>query len=1043
VPFYLQNAPNGSLGAKWKENVSVSNENMTEAELTVLPVHDPRQHHLQREAKPCIENEDRRAVPNESTDGRPTILRYVASFPPNTDGYVESTTPISIDKPIEPVSSAVELDQQAILLDNTGVFSATNEASENAEEVTVLRASKTVKEMVGQEPRDPGSGVMSVLTEAHKRRQSQVEGMTAQRPNMEKALKFSPSRAQAHISSAESLSPLDIPARVPSSERPQKVLKETRQDGFRADDSEKSEPDSKMNGSINPEGNESGSDLPRLIPGGLQGPPLTPNSPEKLINRPQMSSRLNLAQGSLSSPSSGRSPRHSADALQRPAHANRFKANTSNFEFSSGKLKFDPSMADTGMPSPMPSSIPVPPLSLPTYLQLELSSRRNSSLYIHRPTTRDFPYESSRVKTERLLNFITLPFHLEGALWFGTFACLDCWLYTFTILPLRLLKSFYILGQSWAKNTVAEVQYLSGFIYKGTGRMWQRRQSRVLPASEPALKSITRTSTMRDSADSAPRPAVQPSEKVDGKPDGTLHRNENSQSSKAQRKHRRTKSAPSTLLPDDKADILKGFLIICTSVVLMQFDASRMYHWIRGQAAIKLYVIYNGLEVCDRLFSAIGQDVLECLFSREALERKPDGHSKVLRPFWLFILALVYTVTHATALFYQVITLNVAVNSYSNALITLLMSNQFVEIKSTVFKKFEKENLFQLTCADVVERFQLWLMLTIIASRNIVETGGLNMGFNALSSSPSLLPPPAATNTSHPPTQAMPPQSSSSILPRSFELVPAFINSITAYGPAVSHVLGPFIIVLGSEMLVDWLKHAYVNKFNNMRPAIYGRFLDVLAKDYYSNAFGDQNLTKRLGLPVIPLSCLFIRASVQTYHMFLAAWIPPPVPSVVTALTNMHDHYTASASSLPTSTAVPLSQRFDNLLRQMPATISSSTLFRHLTTVLLVLLGFVVLLAVKLVLGMLLLSFSRSRYRSMKEREKTSIHHVEDGRRVGGWGVVEVDNDKRRWIHEGNAEELKALRDRDERDRVRREKGGGEAAFEKVKRYEMVAKRIW
>jgi hypothetical protein len=281
----------------------------------------------------------------------------------------------------------------------------------------------------------------------------------------------------------------------------------------------------------------------------------------------------------------------------------------------------------------------------------------------------------------------------------------------------------------------------------------------------------------------------------------------------------------------------------------------------------QLYVIYNVLEVCDRLFSAIGQDVLECLFSQEALERKPDGHSKILRPFWLFLLALIYTVVHATSLFYQVITLNVAVNSYSNALITLLISNQFVEIKSTVFKKFEKENLFQLTCADVVERFQLWLMLTIIASRNIVETGGLSRDFSALSPSSSLFTAASATNSSNPLTQAMPPRSSSSILPRSFELVPAFFSSLTAYAPTIGHVFGPFLVVLGSEMLVDWLKHAYINKFNNTRPTIYGRFLDVLAKDYYSNAFGDQNLTKRLGLPVIPLSCLFIRASVQTYHV--------------------------------------------------------------------------------------------------------------------------------------------------------------------------------
>ena len=75
--------------------------------------------------------------------------------------------------------------------------------------------------------------------------------------------------------------------------------------------------------------------------------------------------------------------------------------------------------------------------------------------------------------------------------------------------------------------------------------------------------------------------------------------------------------------------------------------------------------------------------------------------------------------------------------------------------------------------------------------------------------------------------------------------------------------MGPFVIVLGSEMLIDWLKHAYIGKFNNTRPVIYGRFLDILAKDYYTNAFGEQNLTKRLGLPIIPLSCLMIRAGFQ------------------------------------------------------------------------------------------------------------------------------------------------------------------------------------
>jgi hypothetical protein len=190
-----------------------------------------------------------------------------------------------------------------------------------------------------------------------------------------------------------------------------------------------------------------------------------------------------------------------------------------------------------------------------------------------------------------------------------------------------------------------------------------------------------------------------------------------------------------------------------------------------------------------------------------------DGRSKILRPFGMFVLALMYNVIHAAALFYQVITLNVAVNSYSNALLTLLMSNQFVEIKSSVFKKIEKDNLFQLTCADVVERFQLWLMLMIIAMRNIVEVGGL-----------SILSTTSGASGAEFMNESIPIRSNS-ILPNSFTILPSWTGE----------VLSPFLLVLGSEMVVDWVKHAYINKFNNVKPAIYQRYLDVLAKDYYTN----------------------------------------------------------------------------------------------------------------------------------------------------------------------------------------------------------------
>ncbi|KAI9806387.1 MAG: hypothetical protein M1826_004656 [Phylliscum demangeonii] len=669
---------------------------------------------------------------------------------------------------------------------------------------------------------------------------------------------------------------------------------------------------------------------------------------------------------------------------------------------------------------------------------LELSSSNPPPLYIHRSSTSDFPYESSKIKFERLLNFLLLPPQLEQTLWFGALACLDAWLYSFTILPLRFFIALGVLAKWWAVTWATEVREMSGFVYGGLGRMWIRRQLFKGGSSikDPLHDSKAQLSGGRSS-----------SNQMNGTPALTFAARPDPKRAKhPSARHRRSQSTPSTLLPDHKADLLKGLVVLFSCIILMRFDASRMYHGIRGQAAIKVYVIYNVLEVGDRLLSALGQDVFECLFSREMLERTPDGRSKLLGPFGMFLLALGYNVIHSIALFYQVITLNVAVNSYSNALLTLLMSNQFVEIKSTVFKKFEKENLFQLTCADVVERFQLWLMLLIIAMRNIVEVGGISLGgsgsgplsFWSATSGPGS-PQPTAHDASGGGSVA-----GGFVVPNSFTIFPRWTGQ----------VFGPFLLVLGSEMLVDWLKHAYVTKFNNTKPAIYGRFLDVLAKDYYSNAFSDQNPTRRLGLPVLPLSCLFIRALVQTYQMFLATHAPAPAPAPSTA-SSTGSSSAATALTSPTTTAAL--QQLDALIRRAlgrPSPASSSfasspsSVLRYtaadatalLATVSVFLGAYLVLLALKLLLGMVLLRIARARYRGMKEREAAEVCAA-GCRRVGGWGMVEIDADKRRAIYHHDPDGARAARDREKA--TMRSKRAPADELEPVTRYAMVAKRIW
>lgn len=197
------------------------------------------------------------------------------------------------------------------------------------------------------------------------------------------------------------------------------------------------------------------------------------------------------------------------------------------------------------------------------------------------------------------------------------------------------------------------------------------------------------------------------------------------------------------------------------------------------------------------------------------------------------------------------ITLNVAINFYSNALLSLLISNQFVEIKQSVFKKFEKENLFQLTCSgkfkkslyelykrplkihaciDIVERFQQCAFLFIITLRNVIELS---------ESGPS------------------------SILPSTF--VPLFKLPAST---SLNTLMTPVVMVISSELMVDWLKHAFITKFNQIRPSIYGKYIDVLCKDLVigspgrisgkNHAFVDQSpvVSRRIGFPVLPLACL-------------------------------------------------------------------------------------------------------------------------------------------------------------------------------------------
>ncbi|XP_047128950.1 transmembrane anterior posterior transformation protein 1 homolog isoform X1 [Hydra vulgaris] len=264
--------------------------------------------------------------------------------------------------------------------------------------------------------------------------------------------------------------------------------------------------------------------------------------------------------------------------------------------------------------------------------------------------------------------------------------------------------------------------------------------------------------------------------------------------------------------PAQKIDLMKGLILALVSIVMVYVDTSVIYHVVRVQSIIKLYVVYNMLDMADKLLSSFGQDVLDALYWTVAEPRgRKREHVGIIPDF---ILSFIYVTLHTILNLLQVIVLNVALNSYNKALLTIMISNQFIEIKSSVFKRFEKNNLFQISCSDARERFHNVTLLLVVAMRNLTE-----------------------------------------------------------YEWNLDYACSSFIpfaaVVIGSEFLVDWFKHAFITKFNDIQPDVYLTYRAFLAKNLLVNncdtvfsGHTDQ-VSRRMGFTVLPMAALLIRICSQ------------------------------------------------------------------------------------------------------------------------------------------------------------------------------------
>ncbi|KAG5344663.1 TAPT1 protein, partial [Acromyrmex charruanus] len=276
------------------------------------------------------------------------------------------------------------------------------------------------------------------------------------------------------------------------------------------------------------------------------------------------------------------------------------------------------------------------------------------------------------------------------------------------------------------------------------------------------------------------------------------------------------KNAERYLSPAEVCDLLKGIVVVGCWAATWKVDTSMMYHLVKSQSVIKLYIFYNMLEVGDRLFSAFGQDTIDALLwtATEPQSRSNSTRTKHFGTLPHLLFAITYVLLHSILVLFQATTLNVAINSSNKALLTIMMSNNFVELKGSVFKKFDKNNLFQLSCADVRERFHLIMLLLAVSLQTMKEYAW--------------------------------------------------------HSDRLAVLLPDCVTLLLAEVLVDWVKHAFITRFNELPSTVYRDYTVSLAYDMAQTrretAFSDPSdlVARRMGFIPLPLGVAMARVLCTT-----------------------------------------------------------------------------------------------------------------------------------------------------------------------------------
>ena len=174
-------------------------------------------------------------------------------------------------------------------------------------------------------------------------------------------------------------------------------------------------------------------------------------------------------------------------------------------------------------------------------------------------------------------------------------------------------------------------------------------------------------------------------------------------------------------------DLLRTLILIVSVVVFnVSIDFSAVYHYIRAQSLLKLYFIFNAMEIIERLVRSWGNDLVDGLMRSAVVST-----SSVFSVVGHWIVVLVYTLVHTYIHFWRVMIISVAI--LANDIMIVLVTNNFGELKTAVFKKNDQKSTYPILSSDVVERLYLFIDVALMAFRMVTSPQRSKIPFGEVS----------------------------------------------------------------------------------------------------------------------------------------------------------------------------------------------------------------------------------------------------------------------------------------------------------------------